>query len=87
MSFYLLTRLPTLGYRGKARELIAEAVKRVVLCLMPLYNFIYMLAMLPGYLDTDMDTRYVDTPIHHFSKNTNTGIREYIYNIYKNVPD
>ena len=43
--------------------------------------------MLPGYLDTDTDTRYVDTPIRHFSKNTDTGIREYIYNIYKNILD
>ena len=33
-------------------------------------------AMLPGYLDTD--TRYVDTPIRHFSKNTDTEIRKYI---------
>jgi len=40
-------------------------------------------AMLPGYLDTNTDTRYVDTPIRHFSKNTDTGIREYIYKIFQ----
>jgi hypothetical protein len=32
------------------------------------------------YLDTDTDTRYVDTPIRHFFKITDTGIHEYIYN-------
>ena len=39
----------------------------------------YMSSMLPGYADTDTDTRYGDTLIHYFSKNKDTGIRQYIY--------
>jgi len=35
-------------------------------------------SMLPGYADTDTGTRYGDTPIRHFSKNKDTGIRQYI---------
>ena len=35
--------------------------------------------MLPGYADTDTGTRYGDTPIRYFSKNKDTGIRQYIY--------
>ena len=43
-------------------------------------TFLVSRAMLPGYADTDTGTRYGDTPIRHFSKNKDTGIRQYIYN-------